>query len=77
MGKMNLKENSRENIELIITNIKEKLQVVNGGAMRPESFDTDNYEDLVDIYEMIMSKKSFSVSEIDAIISELGKLRKK
>ncbi|WP_396126267.1 DUF1128 family protein [Anaerobacillus sp. CMMVII] len=53
---MNLKENNRENIELIISNIKEKLQVVNGGAMRPESFDTDNYEDLVEIYEMIMNK---------------------
>lgn len=74
---MTLKENSRENIEMIITNIKEKLQVVNGGAMRPESFDTDSYEDLVDIYEMIMGKTSFSVSEIDAIITELGKLRKK
>lgn len=74
---MSLKEKSRENIEMIITNIKDKLHVVNGGAMRPESFDTDHYEDLVDIYEMIMSKTSFSVSEIDAIISELGKLRKK
>lgn len=73
---MNLTENSRENIEFMITNIKEKLQVVNSGAMRPESFDTNNYEDLVDIYEMIMKKKSFSVSEIDAIVSELGKLRK-
>ncbi|OIJ13196.1 hypothetical protein BKP37_11875 [Anaerobacillus alkalilacustris] len=74
---MNLKENSRDNIEFMISNIKEKMQVVNGGALRPESFDTDHYEDLVDIYEMIMSKKSFSVSEIDAIVSELGKLRKK
>lgn len=74
---MNLKENNRENIEFMITNIKEKLQVVNSGAMRAESFDTDNYEDLLDIYEMIMNKKSFSVSEIDAIVSELGKLRKK
>lgn len=74
---MNLKEYSRQNIDFIITNIKEKLHVVNSGAMRPESFDTDSYEDLVDIYEMIMSKKSFSVSEIDAIVSELGKLRKK
>ncbi len=74
---MNLRESSRENIEFMITNIKEKLQVVNGGAMRAESFDTDNYEDLVDIYEMIMNKKSFSVSEIDAIVSELGRLRKK
>ncbi|RXI98038.1 DUF1128 domain-containing protein [Anaerobacillus alkaliphilus] len=74
---MNLKETSRENIEFMITNIKEKLQVVNSGAMRAESFDTDNYEDLVEFYEMIMNKKSFSVSEIDAIVSELGRLRKK
>jgi uncharacterized protein YfkK (UPF0435 family) len=77
MRKMNLKENSRENIELMITSIKERLNVANSGAMRPESFDTDNYPDLVDIYEMIMSKTTFSISEIDAIVSELGKLRKK
>lgn len=77
MRKLNLKEKSRENIEFMITNIKDKLHVVNSGAMRPESFDTDQYEDLVDIYEMIMNKRSFSVSEIDAIVSELGKLRKK
>jgi uncharacterized protein YfkK (UPF0435 family) len=74
---MNLTEDSRENIELMITQIKEKLNVANSGAMRPESFDTDNYQDLVDIYEMIMKKTSFSISEIDAIVSELGNLRKK
>ena len=73
---MNLKEASRENIEFMITNIKEKLHVVNGGAMRAESFETNNYEDLVDIYEMIMKRTSFSVSEIDAIVQELGRLRK-
>ncbi|MBU8907044.1 DUF1128 domain-containing protein [Desertibacillus haloalkaliphilus] len=73
---MNLTEQSRENIEYMINEIIKKLQVVNAGAMKAESFDTDAYEDLKDIYEMVMSKSSFSVSEMDAIVSELGRLRK-
>ncbi|WP_100373235.1 DUF1128 domain-containing protein [Bacillus sp. FJAT-45037] len=74
---MDLTSTSRENIEFMIEEIKGKLQIVNAGALKAQSFDTDQYEDLHEIYEMIMSKSSFSVSELDAIISELGKMRKK
>ncbi|MGO4887813.1 DUF1128 domain-containing protein [Anaerobacillus sp. MEB173] len=74
---MDLTVQSKENIEYMIEKIKDKLQVVNGGAIRAESFDTEEYEELKDIYEMIIKKQSFSVSEIDAIITEIGKLRKR
>ncbi|ERN53167.1 DUF1128 domain-containing protein [Alkalihalophilus marmarensis] len=74
---MDLSTTSRENIEYMIEEIKMKLQIVNAGALNAKSFDTDQYEDLRDIYEMIMSKQSFSVSELDAIVSELGKMRKR
>ncbi|ADC48137.1 MULTISPECIES: DUF1128 domain-containing protein [Alkalihalophilus] len=74
---MDLSTTSRENIEYMIEEIKTKLQIVNAGALNAKSFDTDQYEDLRDIYEMIMSKQSFSVSELDAIVSELGKMRKR
>jgi uncharacterized protein YfkK (UPF0435 family) len=31
---------------------------------------------LKDLYDMVMSKERFSISEIEAIVSELGNLRK-
>lgn len=73
---MDLTTNSRENIEFMLDEIKRKLQIVNAGALNSKSFDTDQYEDLRDIYEMIARKQSFSVSELDAIVTELGRLRK-
>ncbi|MDT8859058.1 DUF1128 domain-containing protein [Alkalihalobacillus sp. MEB130] len=73
---MNLDVNTRDNIEYMIEEIKNKLQIVNAGALNSKSFDTEQYEELRDIYEMIQKKSSFSVSELDAIVTELGRLRK-
>jgi uncharacterized protein YfkK (UPF0435 family) len=73
---MNLEVNTRDNIEFMLDEIKNKLQIVNAAALNAKSFDTDQYEDLRDIYEMVQKKSSFSVSELDAIVTELGKLRK-
>lgn len=73
---MDLNVQSRENIEFMLEEIKNKLQIVNAAALNSKSFYTDDYTELRDIYEMVRSKPSFSVSELDAIISELGRLRK-
>ncbi|NEU29405.1 DUF1128 domain-containing protein [bacterium LRH843] len=73
---MDLTINTRENIEFMLEEIKDKLHIVNAGALNSKSFYTDNYEDLREIYELVIRKKSFSVSELDAIVSELGRLRK-
>jgi uncharacterized protein YfkK (UPF0435 family) len=58
---MDLTQNSAENIEFMVTAIKEKLNVVNAGAIKPEHFNQEMYEDLHDLYP---------------IIEELGALRK-
>ncbi len=73
---MDLSVQTRENIEFMLERIKDKLQIVNASALNAKSFYTDNYEDLRDIYELVNRKQSFSVSELDAIVSELGRLRK-
>jgi len=65
-----------EQIALMIEGIKDKLRVVSGDAIRPEHFDEERIEELQELYEHVQSKDTFSVSEIDAIVSELGKLRK-
>jgi len=73
---VNLNEPSVENIHHIIDALKDKLRMVNADAMRPESFDQSNYEDLLDLYNLVMKRDSFSLSEMHAIVSELGSLRK-
>jgi len=74
--KMDLSVKSAENIEYMIDQIKEKLNIVNAGAIKPTHFDEEMYEEIKDIYEMIMKKSSFSINEMQAIVEELGSLRK-
>ncbi|GGE78898.1 DUF1128 domain-containing protein [Priestia taiwanensis] len=74
---MNLTERTTDNIEYMITAIKDKLRMVNVGAMRSENFNVAAYEDLKDIYDLVMKKETFSISEMEAIVSELGTLVKK
>jgi uncharacterized protein YfkK (UPF0435 family) len=44
--------------------------------MQASSFPLEKYEDLFDLYEMILSKEHLSISEVEAVASELGNLRK-
>jgi uncharacterized protein YfkK (UPF0435 family) len=76
MNMVNLSQKSTENVEFMIEKIKEKLRVLNFGAIKPSHFDEEMYEELKDIYEMVMKKNSFSPNEMQAIVEELGNLRK-
>jgi len=73
---MNLSTPSKENVSYMIEKMKEKLKMVNTNVLRPEDFTEANYEELYDLYEMVMKRDSFSPSEMQAIVSELGSLRK-
>lgn len=73
---MDLTQRTPEHVAYMIDAIKTKLRVASGAAIRAEHFDEEKYEDLKDIFDLVDSKDRFSVSEIDAIVSELGKLRK-
>ncbi|WP_040206232.1 DUF1128 domain-containing protein [Neobacillus jeddahensis] len=74
---MNLSEKSIENVEYMIEQIKEKLKVLNLGAIKPSHFDEEMYEELKEIYEMVLRKNSFSPNEMQALVEELGSLRKR
>lgn len=76
MKHVNLSQKSTENVEYMIEAIKEKLKVLNLGAIKPTHFDEEMYEELKEIYEMIMRKNSFSPNEMQALVEELGNLRK-
>lgn len=73
---MNLSQKTTENVEFMIEQIKEKLKVLNLGAIKPSHFDEEMYEELKEIYEMVMKKPSFSPNEMQALVEELGNLRK-
>ena len=74
---MNLSQKSTENVAFMIEQIKEKLKVLNLGAIKPSHFDEEMYEELKEIYEMVLRKNSFSPNEMQALVEELGNLRKK
>ncbi|MBP2241845.1 uncharacterized protein YfkK (UPF0435 family) [Cytobacillus eiseniae] len=73
---MNLTMKSTENVEYMIEEIKNKLKVLNLGAIKPSHFDEEMYEELKDIYDLVMKKNSFSPNEMQALVEELGNLRK-
>lgn len=74
--KMDLTKPSKENVFYMIEQIKEKLRMVNVDAMKSEHFTDEHYEDILYLYEMVMKRNTFSPSEMQAIVSELGALRK-
>ncbi|WP_336511412.1 DUF1128 domain-containing protein [Alteribacter salitolerans] len=74
--RMNLDQKTEENINIMLDEIKQKLQIVNAGAIKAEAFDLNKYDDLKDIHAYVMSKDNFSVNEMDGIVSELGQMRK-
>ncbi|MFC4410177.1 DUF1128 domain-containing protein [Chungangia koreensis] len=64
------------NIDYMVSQIKEKLRMVNVDAVKSEHFSQEQYEDLRDIYDMVIKRDTFSPSEMQAIAAELGSLRK-
>ncbi|MDQ1911673.1 DUF1128 domain-containing protein [Paenibacillus sp. GD4] len=73
---MDLTQNTMENTEFMIEEIKKRLRMATGAALKAAALGDEQYEDLRDIYDMVCSKNQFSISEIEAITSELGRLRK-
>ncbi len=73
---MDLSTKSPENVSYMIENIKEKLRMVNVDAMKAENFSTEQYDDLLYMYEMVMKRENITPNEMQAIAAELGSMRK-
>lgn len=74
---MSLETPSKENMVFILDELKKKLTMANTSVMNPEAFDLEVYEDLLDLYQLVTRKERISISEMEAIVSELGSMRKK
>ncbi|EIT85055.1 hypothetical protein A374_12175 [Fictibacillus macauensis ZFHKF-1] len=73
---MNLTSPSQENIEHMIEAMKKKLQLVNSGLIQGSDYSLQQYDDLKELFDMVMKMPSFSVRDMEEIVSELGALKK-
>ncbi|WP_020620203.1 DUF1128 domain-containing protein [Paenibacillus daejeonensis] len=73
----NLNEPSQENIAFMIEAIKAKLRMASAAAMQSSNFSINDYEDIKELYEIVTEKNNISISEVEGIVAELGKLRNK
>lgn len=76
MKLVDITKNTPETIEYMLNEIVTKLKMVNVSAINSEQIDPNSFTDLKDIYEMVMKKSTFSPNEMQAIVEELGRLRK-
>ncbi len=74
---MDLSVRSKENMVYMVDKISEKLNFINTGIMKASQFDEEKYEELFDIYQLVIKRDRFSPNERQAIAEELGSLRKK
>ncbi|MDU4697416.1 MAG: DUF1128 family protein [Paenibacillus sp.] len=74
---MDLSTKSKENIEYMIEAIKSKLKMASGAAMSASAFHVNQYDDIRDVYDIVVSKERLSISEVEALAQELGRLRSK
>lgn len=73
---MNLKEATNENLTYILKEMSEHLRVVNESIMDPEDYNLEKYDELKDLYDLLIQKGHLSVSETQAFIQELSSIRK-
>lgn len=59
----------------MIEGIKNKLRVATAASIKAEHFSLDNYEDIKYLYDHIIAKDRFSISEIEALCDELKSLK--
>ncbi|WNB90432.1 DUF1128 domain-containing protein [Bacillus sp. NEB1478] len=74
---MDLSIENHENISFMIESLKKKLQIVNSGIIQPEDYELNKYEDVKELYEMVMKMPSFSIRDMESIVEELASLKKK
>ncbi|EMY9996549.1 DUF1128 family protein, partial [Listeria monocytogenes] len=61
---MNLETPSQENLNFMLTEITTKLKMVNVGVFENLELDSVDYNALVDIYQLIKRKSTFSPREM-------------
>lgn len=63
-------------VQYMLEEIKNRLKMATMAAIKPDHFNAEHYEDIRDLYDMIISKSSYSILEMEAIVDELGRMKR-
>jgi uncharacterized protein YfkK (UPF0435 family) len=74
---MDLNNENYENLAFMIEGLKKKLQLVNSGLIQPDDYELNKYDDVKELYDMVMKMPSFSIRDMEGIVEELASLKKK
>jgi uncharacterized protein YfkK (UPF0435 family) len=74
---MDLNNENYENLSFMIEGLKKKLQLVNSGLIQPDDYELNKYDDVKELYDMVMKMPSFSIRDMEGIVEELASLKKK
>ncbi|GGE09181.1 hypothetical protein GCM10011571_08160 [Marinithermofilum abyssi] len=75
---MSLDNPSKENLKMMIGEMKNHLKIVNASIINPEDFRIEDYEEIRDLYELVKKKQGrLTMMEIEGVLEELGELRRK
>jgi uncharacterized protein YfkK (UPF0435 family) len=72
---MDLSIYASAHVDYMFEEITKKLRMATGGSFKGMQIKEADYDDLKDLYELVISKDKFSILEIDAITTELGRFR--
>ena len=73
---MDLNNPSKANLEHMLESIKNKLRVANNSVINPVHYSLSHYDDIKFIHDLVVGKNQFSISEVEAIVAELGNIKK-
>jgi uncharacterized protein YfkK (UPF0435 family) len=63
-------------VQFMLEEIKNRLKMATMAAIKPDHFNAEHYEDVRDLYEFVITKTTFSITEMEAIVDELGRIKK-
>lgn len=72
---MDLSVASQENLKFILNELSDKLNVANRILMDEKHYDLNKYDDLKNLYDMVLNRGQLSLAETDAFIDELRNIR--
>ncbi len=64
-------------MEFMIEQMKKKLQLVNSGIIQAVDYKLEQYDEIKELYDVVMKMPGFTVRDLEGIVEELGSLKAK
>lgn len=74
---MSLEKPTYENLEFMLTDLKKRIRIVNEALIDPADFRLEDYDDIREVYEMVVNRPQLTMMQMEGVLAELGELRKR